>query len=123
MMGNEIKFINKIGNFYFRFKEKYHPDESKTHKKVKEAFLRERFAAWKKLHEADMLKDVVFDLEHDQKLAKALDAAIMVMENIALSDIEAFMNDGKSTQPETKKTGMYLLSRYPNNFKNEQKNG
>lgn len=61
-----------------------------------------------------MLKNVVFDLENDQKLAKALDAAIMVMENIALSDIEAFMNDGKSSNAEAKKSGTYLLFRYSN---------
>lgn len=101
---------NHIASFFVEhkeeewFKEKYHPEESKNHKKIKEAFLRERFAAWKKLHEADMLKNVVFDLENDQKLAKALDAAIMVMENIALSDIEAFMNDGKSSNAEAKKS-------------------
>ena len=84
--------------------------------------MRERFAAWKKLHEAEMLKDVVFDLEHDSKLAKCLDAAIMVMENNALNDIEAFMNDGKGNnteETEAKKSGMYLLrivSRYSNYY-------
>ena len=100
-----MKFKNLKSRFiYFRFKEKYHPDDSKTHKKVKEAFLRERFSAWKKLYDAGMLNGVTFDLENDQKLSKMLDAAIMVMENVSLTDIEAFMNDGKGQQ-ENKKTG------------------
>lgn len=85
------------------FKEKYHPEQSQTALKVHETFLRERFSAWKKLNDAGCTKNVTFDLENDGKLAKLLDAAIMLMESNTLEDCQTFLSDGAQKKVEEKK--------------------
>lgn len=76
------------------FRQLYHPEDSKIYQVERETFLRERFHAWKQLYDENLFNNLYVDLESQNKIAKILDAVIMVLEGNTVDDVVNFVNDG-----------------------------
>jgi len=86
------------------FREKYHPDDSNTQRKLRETFVRQRFFAWKKLYDTKKMQQIVFDMEHQSDVEKFMNSFIMLLEDCTIEEVSDYINDGAIVKNDAPKT-------------------